>query len=92
VAILKAVHLGSADFNTLEFTARASLPREHLLDRGLYKEIQKSAERANMASDTSVKKVSAKSSPRGDDKQKYLVSGKLVALRRWENDYPRTQR
>lgn len=44
-----------------------------------------------MASDTSVKKVAAKSSPRGDDKQKYLVSGKRVSLRLWENETPHSK-
>ena len=44
-----------------------------------------------MGSDRSVKKVAAKSSPRGDEKQKYLVSGKRVSLRLWENEEPQTK-
>ena len=41
-----------------------------------------------MASDKSVKKVAAKSSPRGQEKQKYLVSGKRVSLRLWKMNRP----
>ena len=44
-----------------------------------------------MASDKSVKKVAAKSSPRGQEKQKYLVSGKRVSLRLWENEPPHSK-
>ena len=44
-----------------------------------------------MGSDTSVKKVMAKSGPRGDQEQTYLVSGKRVSLRLWEKEAPRTK-
>lgn len=39
-------------------------------------------------SDTSVKKVMADTSPTGDMGQKYLASGKNVAMRLWENQKP----
>ncbi|HWE60693.1 MAG TPA: cupin domain-containing protein [Chloroflexota bacterium] len=38
--------------------------------------------------DTSVTKVSAKHSPRGEMGQKYLASGVRVSLRLWENEPP----
>lgn len=38
--------------------------------------------------DTSVKKVMADTSPTGDMGQKYLASGKDVAMRLWENEEP----
>ena len=38
--------------------------------------------------DTSVKKVMADSSPTGEMGQKYLASGKNVAMRLWENEEP----
>jgi len=41
-----------------------------------------------MASDKSFKKVAAQSSLRGQEKRKYLVSGKRVSLRLWENEPP----
>ena len=41
-----------------------------------------------MGSDTSVKKVMAKSGPRGDQEQTYLVSGKRLSLRLWEKRKP----
>lgn len=44
-----------------------------------------------MGSDTSVKKVMAKSGPHGDQEQTYLVSGKRVSLRLWEKEPPRTK-
>lgn len=44
-----------------------------------------------MDSDTSVKKVMAKSGPHGDQEQTYLVSGKRVSLRLWEKEAPRTK-
>ena len=34
-------------------------------------------------SDTTIKKVQSKSSPRGDMGQKYLVAGKRVSMRLW---------
>ncbi|BAY96928.1 cupin 2 domain-containing protein [Tolypothrix tenuis PCC 7101] len=39
-------------------------------------------------SDTSVKKVDSTNSPRGKLGQKYLASGKAVAMRIWENEQP----
>lgn len=39
-------------------------------------------------SDTSVKKVSSESSPKGEMGQKYLASGKTVAMRLWQNEQP----
>jgi quercetin dioxygenase-like cupin family protein len=39
-------------------------------------------------SDTSVKKVMADTSPTGKMGQKYLASGKSVAMRLWENEEP----
>lgn len=36
--------------------------------------------------DTTVKKVSSRHSPHGDMGQKYLVSGKQVSMRLWENE------
>ena len=38
--------------------------------------------------DTSVKKVSSKHSPKGEPGQKYLVSGKRVSMRLWEDEAP----
>ena len=38
--------------------------------------------------DTSVKKVQSAHSPKGKQGQKYLVSGKQVSLRLWENEAP----
>jgi quercetin dioxygenase-like cupin family protein len=39
-------------------------------------------------SDTSVKKVSSESSPKGEMGQKYLASGKSVAMRLWQDEQP----
>ena len=39
-------------------------------------------------SDTSVKKVDSSHSPKGNLGQKYLASGKTVAMRLWENEQP----
>ncbi|QIR39508.1 cupin domain-containing protein [Tolypothrix sp. PCC 7910] len=39
-------------------------------------------------SDTSVKKVDSSHSPKGKLGQKYLASGKTVAMRLWENEQP----
>lgn len=39
-------------------------------------------------SDTSVKKVDSTHSPKGKQGQKYLASGKSVAMRLWENEQP----
>lgn len=36
--------------------------------------------------DTTVQKVHSQSSPRGEMGQKYLVSGKRVSMRLWENE------
>lgn len=38
--------------------------------------------------DTTVKKVSSRNSPRGDQGQKYLASGVGLAMRLWENEEP----
>ena len=38
--------------------------------------------------DTTVKKVSSRNSPRGEQGQKYLASGTGVAMRMWENEEP----
>jgi quercetin dioxygenase-like cupin family protein len=38
--------------------------------------------------DTSVKKVQSAHSPKGAQGQKYLVSGKHVSMRLWENEPP----
>ncbi len=38
--------------------------------------------------DTTVKKVSSRHSPRGDMGQKYLATGKNVAMRLWEDEPP----
>ncbi len=38
--------------------------------------------------DTSVKKVQSKSSPKGHEGQKYLVSGIKVSMRLWEKEQP----
>ncbi|MBD2437628.1 cupin domain-containing protein [Nostoc sp. FACHB-110] len=38
--------------------------------------------------DTSVKKVDSSHSPKGQDGQKYLASGKNVSMRLWENEQP----
>lgn len=37
-------------------------------------------------SDTTVKKISSAQSPRGEQGQKYLVSGISLAMRLWENE------
>lgn len=39
-------------------------------------------------SDTTVIKVSSSHSPQGEMGQKYLASGKTVAMRLWENEQP----
>lgn len=39
-------------------------------------------------SDTSVKKVMAETSPKGEMGQKYLASGTDIAMRLWENEEP----
>ena len=39
-------------------------------------------------SDTTVKKVSSSTSPAGDMGQKYLVAGKSVAMRLWQDEQP----
>ncbi|MGC1392845.1 MAG: cupin domain-containing protein [Coleofasciculaceae cyanobacterium] len=39
-------------------------------------------------SDTSVKKVSSESSPKGEMGQKYLASGKNIAMRLWQDEQP----
>ena len=38
--------------------------------------------------DSTVKKVSSNSSPTGEMGQKYLVAGKAVAMRLWQNEQP----
>lgn len=38
--------------------------------------------------DTTVKKLQSRASPKGPDGQKYLVSGTRVALRLWEEEPP----
>ena len=38
--------------------------------------------------DTTVKKVQSSTSPKGPEGQKYLASGKQVAMRLWENEAP----
>lgn len=38
--------------------------------------------------DTSVKKVDSAYSPKGQQGQKYLASGKTVSMRLWENEEP----
>lgn len=38
--------------------------------------------------DTSVKKVDSAYSPKGEQGQKYLASGKSVSMRLWENEQP----
>jgi quercetin dioxygenase-like cupin family protein len=38
--------------------------------------------------DTTIKKVNAATSPRGDMGQKYLVSGKGLAMRLWDQEQP----
>ena len=38
--------------------------------------------------DTTVKKIDAKHSPKGEMGQKYLASGKQVSMRLWENEQP----
>ena len=38
--------------------------------------------------DTSVKKVDSAHSPKGQQGQKYLASGKSVSMRLWENEEP----
>jgi quercetin dioxygenase-like cupin family protein len=41
-----------------------------------------------MPPDASVKKVSSKTSPRGEMGQTYLTSGKRVSMRLWQNERP----
>lgn len=41
-----------------------------------------------MSADTTVKKVSSRASPHGEMDQTYLVSGKRVSLRLWQNEKP----
>ncbi|MBD2721765.1 cupin domain-containing protein [Hymenobacter sp. 5317J-9] len=38
--------------------------------------------------DTTIIKVDSKHSPKGADGEKYLASGKQVAMRMWENEQP----
>ncbi|WP_426060723.1 cupin domain-containing protein [Hymenobacter sp. B1770] len=39
-------------------------------------------------SDTTITKVDSRFSPKGQDGEKYLASGKHVAMRMWENEQP----
>ena len=39
-------------------------------------------------SDTTLIKVDSRHSPKGEDGEKYLASGKHVAMRLWENEQP----
>ena len=39
-------------------------------------------------SDTTITKVDSRHSPKGPDGEKYLASGKHVAMRMWENEQP----
>lgn len=39
-------------------------------------------------SESSVKKVNARTSPHGDGGQKYLVAGKHISMRLWEDEQP----
>ncbi|WP_205499685.1 cupin domain-containing protein [Rufibacter psychrotolerans] len=39
-------------------------------------------------SDTTVTKIDGAFSPKGEDDEKYLASGKTVAMRLWENEQP----
>ncbi|AHY47466.1 Cupin domain [Rubrobacter radiotolerans] len=41
-----------------------------------------------MADDKTVKKVSSKTSPKGEMGQKYLADGKSVSMRLWESEEP----
>ena len=41
--------------------------------------------------DTTIKKVSSRSSPKGDMGQVYLASGKLVSMRLWRDEAPHTK-
>ena len=41
-----------------------------------------------MAEDKTVKKVSSKTSPKGEMGQKYLADGKSVSMRMWEGEEP----
>jgi hypothetical protein len=47
---------------------------------------------AAMSGDTTVKKVSGTTSPRGAMGQVYLTSGKRVAMRLWRDEPPRTDK
>ncbi|KAF3890017.1 MULTISPECIES: cupin domain-containing protein [Nostocales] len=38
--------------------------------------------------DTTVKKIDSAHSPKGEQGQKYLASGKTVSMRLWENEQP----
>ena len=38
--------------------------------------------------DTTVKKIDSAHSPKGEMGQKYLASGKAIAMRMWENEQP----
>lgn len=39
-------------------------------------------------SDTTITKVDSRHSPKGSEGEKYLASGKYVAMRMWENEQP----
>ena len=41
-----------------------------------------------MSEDTTVKKVSSRTSPKGEMGQKYLADGKSVSMRMWEGEQP----
>ena len=41
-----------------------------------------------MSEDTTIKKVSSKTSPKGEMGQKYLADGKSVSMRMWEAEEP----
>jgi quercetin dioxygenase-like cupin family protein len=43
-----------------------------------------------MAPDATVKKVSSRTSPRGDMGQTYLTSGKRVSMRLWQSERPQS--
>lgn len=42
----------------------------------------------NTPADTTLAKIDSRHSPRGEDGEKYLASGKTVAMRLWENEAP----
>jgi quercetin dioxygenase-like cupin family protein len=72
------------------FSARnlGPFPPVHRLGGGGKEPAPRPSEQEAAMTDTSVKKVSAAHSPKGEMGQRYLVSGKSVSMRLWQDEPP----